>query len=305
MHESRDIEELLHWAYVQELPKKHISSSEANWNRISRYGFLGGVNTDHGAAQRYPHHGVPHGDAIKIEEAVDALGEADWQRDFQHIAGELCALVSVNELFPKIAKRHTVRGRVKLQTPPDGRGLRCEVKERARDVFLMSTINVSALVARHAFMATRPAWPRGIPQPHQIPGKRGPAIVGECRGKNLYTKGSYCPLRWSPSPVEIVLRRADYHVWHKALVRLSQTLTLSEYRALPPRASPAPWLGDEKPYRVWSYAVERASPLPLGPQRKRASLPTKKPRNSEVRDVRLTGGKNLASSQHSETGSDE
>lgn len=290
MKESREIESLLTWAYLHELPKRHISSAEANWNRISQYGYLGGVNTDHGAAQRYPHHGVPHKDAEIIEKAVDALGIADWQHDFEHIAGELAALVSVNELFPKIAKPATIAGKAEVAPAPDGRGVRSIVLEKPRDVLLVRTINVSALVTRHAFMGTRPDWPKGIPQPYQIPGRRGPLISGECRGKNLYTAGSYCFLRWAPSPVEIVLGRADYHVWHQALARLAASLNLSEHRALPPDASPAPWLEGEKVHRVFSYAVANQKPLPLKPQRPRAGAPPKRSRKIATHALEVDRG---------------
>jgi hypothetical protein len=258
---------------------------------MSQYGSLGGVNPDEsnfagGGAQRYAQFGLPHPDAEEIERAVNALGKISIEQDFDIIVGELRALVSVNDLRPR--PRGRVRGRTaeagyydKDATPP---------QVRPRDVLFVSTINVTALVITHAVMGTRPKWKSGMPRPYQIPGRRGPMIVGECRSKNLYTAGSYCPLRWSPSPAEIVLGRADYHLWHRALGSLTQTLNLTEHEALPPAAPAAPWLAEQKKRAVWSHVVGKPKPLPLRPQRKKAGAPTKKPRNSKVRTVPVDEG---------------
>jgi hypothetical protein len=68
-----DIEALLVWAYRDELSKKYTSSAEAIWGRI-------GIGPAHDSdqrtatsAQRYPHFGTPHPDAIVIEDAVSNL----------------------------------------------------------------------------------------------------------------------------------------------------------------------------------------------------------------------------------------
>jgi hypothetical protein len=52
--QAHDIEFLLQWAFLHELPKRKISSAEGIWDRLSQYGSLGGINPDpgHGAAQR-------------------------------------------------------------------------------------------------------------------------------------------------------------------------------------------------------------------------------------------------------------
>jgi hypothetical protein len=98
-------------------------------------------------------------------------------------------------------------------------------------VLIFKSINVAALVTSHAIMRTRPDWTSVDPKPLPVPASHGCGnkIVGECRGKNHYTNGTYCPLRWLPSPIGVVLGRADYHVWREALVKLSQTLELTEH----------------------------------------------------------------------------
>jgi hypothetical protein len=284
-----DIEQLLTWAYVDELPKRKISSAEGIWDGIAEYGQRGGIDVGHSAAQRYPHFGLPHPDAEEIERAVAALGIISIEEDFDLVVGDLRALVTVNDFKPRpriLGGGKTVPGGGYYEEGTMPPMIASLAANRPRDVLVMRSINVAALVTQHAVMGTRPKWKDGNPLPYQIPARRGPMIIGECRGRNLYTAGSYCPLRWAPSPVEIVLGRADYHLWRRGLVSLAQTLELKEHIALMPKASPAPWLTPEEKMRVLSsYPIARQKPLPLAPQRKRTGSPPKKPKNSKVRSL--------------------
>jgi hypothetical protein len=95
---SVDIEKLLQWAYLDELPKRQILSTEGVWDRLQQYGSLGGINPDPGGsgnAQRYAQFGLPHPDAEEIERAVGALGQASIEDNYDVIVGELAALVTV------------------------------------------------------------------------------------------------------------------------------------------------------------------------------------------------------------------
>jgi hypothetical protein len=276
-----DVELLIRWAYLDELPKKKISSAEGVWDAVREYGQRGGIDVGQSGAQRYPHFGLPHPDAELIEKAVDCLGQFSIEQDFAMIVGELGGLISVNDFRPRKAVR--VPGKTteagyydKDAMPP---------AFAPRDVILLNTINVAALVTTHAVMGTRPDWTSAQPRPFQTPALhgRGAKIVGECRGKNLYTAGSYCPLRWSPSPIEVVLGRADYHVWRQALIRLSQTLELKDHEALPPAASAMPWLKPDEKHRVFSYAIGKQRPLPLKPSRPHPFPPYKNPKASKAR----------------------
>lgn len=288
LKERVDIELLLQWAYLDELPKREISSAEGVWDGIREYGQRGGIDIGGGGAQRYPHFGLPHKDAELIELAVGALGSASIDSDYDLIVGEFAALVSVNDFKPRravrIAGKTSEAGYYDKDTMPPA--------FEPRDIFVLNTINVAALVTTHAVMRTRPDWSSAQTRPYQTPALhgRGTKIVGECRGRNLYTAGSYCPLRWSPSPVQVVLGRADYHVWRQALTKLSETLDLTEHEALPPAASATPWLEAEEKQRVWSYAVARQRPLPLKPQRKRAGPPLKKSNKDKGRAVEVDKG---------------
>jgi hypothetical protein len=51
-----------------------------------------------------------------------------------------------------------------------------------------------------------------------------------CEGRNRYSWGSYCPLRWEPSPIDIALARAEYAAWHRGLATLADTLQLDTSR---------------------------------------------------------------------------
>lgn len=278
---SKDIEALLRWAYLDELPKRQISSAEGVWQGIAEYGQRGGIDVGHSAAQRYPHFGAPHPDAELIEKAVGALKPVSIEEDFDAIVGELGSLVAVNDFRPRLGVRvpgvATTAGYYDKKTMPPSFA--------PRDVIAVRTINVAALVTTHAVMGTRPDWTSAQPRPYQTPAAhgRGPKIIGECRGKNLYTAGSYCPLRWSPSPIDVVLGRADYHVWRRALTSLAETLELTSHIPLLPAASAMPWQAPEKPSRIFSYAVAKQAPLPLKPQRKRAGPPLKKSRKNKGR----------------------
>jgi hypothetical protein len=81
---------------------------------------------------------------------------------------------------------------------------------------MVNTINLSALVTRHAIKGSRPDWWDEQPVAQRTPAKNGgnAAIIGECKGKNVYTTGSYCPLQWSPSPASVIASRAEYALWH-------------------------------------------------------------------------------------------
>ncbi|MGH6875947.1 MAG: hypothetical protein ACREHV_01075 [Rhizomicrobium sp.] len=309
-----DIEALVQWTYLEELPKRQISSAEGIWDRLAAYGSLGGVNPDvshfaGGGAQRYAQFGLPHPDAEAIEKAVAQLGSVavDWARDFHIIAAELAELVDISGVggphgrfragpadsgytrgsleqhialdeFNYIKPHH--EGKVRV-------GLRARAAfDRPRDVIAVSSINLPALVQTHALKRSRPQWQNDSPVPVPVHSGRGFAIVGECRGKNLYTEGSHCPLAWSPSPLSIVLERAEYFLWHQALTTLAETLELNEHEATKPAASAAPWIEGEETRPPIKQTADRKGfllPFPSEAERPRAGPPLRFSKYSEVR----------------------
>jgi hypothetical protein len=305
-----EIEKLLQWAYLDELPKRQISSAEGVWDAVREYGQRGGIDVGHGAAQRYPHFGLPHRDAEEIERQVAQLGSltVDWDSDFDLIAWDLAGLVSINELAaprrPRFADGGSGRDAKQLDKASladftyvsEGkfmRGVRASpIRDDARDVIAVNSINVAALVHLHAIRRTRPFFSSDQVWPAKIPAERGGAakIVGECRGKNVYTMGSYCPLQWSPSPIRVLFDRAEYLIWWYALTTLAKRLELSEHQALKPAANPAPWIEPEIAHRTFRQRSIPIRYFPREPERPRAGPPPEKPRNSKVRIVDFDKG---------------
>lgn len=144
---SVEIEKLLQWAYLNELPKRTLSSAEGIWDRLAQYGSLGGVNPDPGGsgnAQRYAQFGLPHRDAELIEVAVGRLGRApfDWNRDFDRVADELSALVTVNDVRRGLRTPPKDQFRAIIGAGDYGRGTSSRVRRHApRDVLMMNTVN--------------------------------------------------------------------------------------------------------------------------------------------------------------------
>ncbi len=286
---ARCIEKLLHWTYIDELPKRKLSSAEGIWDGIAEYGQRGGIDVGHGAAQRYPHFGLPHKDALIIEKAVAALPSVviDWAKDYEALAADLAPLVSVNDLDGRIKRLQEdemgfpiieeVRfENTRISRPKEG-GLRSH--PAPRDVLLVNTIDVETLVFTHACKGDRPSRWR-VTEMRAVPtlAERGPhaKIIGRRTGRNYYEAGSHCPLRWSPSPIAIVLARANYVAWYRALAQLARSLQLTEHLALPPSMAEFPWL-DDAPVRPVIGPLIRIGgpPLPLNPARKLAG-PRKK-----------------------------
>jgi hypothetical protein len=95
----------------------------------------------------------------------------------------------------------------------------------------------------HAIKASRRDGREDPPLPSMVPARKGPnAMVGERRGRNLYTMASYCSLRSDPSPLSIVSSRPEYVAWHHGLTVLAETARLERFVLLPPKAPQTPWL---------------------------------------------------------------
>lgn len=281
-----DIETLLHWAYRDELSKRQTSSAEGIWDRILEDGQRGGVDKGHGAAQRYSHFGLPDPDAELIERAVGSLEDLviDWPESFDTIAAELSGLISVNDMARRDhSNQRTPKGSwgkagTKALKGWWGDKAAQPLHDKPRDILMLGGLRTSALVTMHAIRGTRPDWVEDSPEPSMIPALKGPnaMIVGECKGKNLYSAGSFCPLKWSPSPMSIVSSRAEYVAWHNGLNRLANTLQLAKFIPLLPKASPTPWLEEaEEGLRVMpveptsTNSVRAWGTLPLNPSRGR------------------------------------
>lgn len=282
-----EIEKLLHWAYRDELSKRMTSSAEGIWDKIAEDGKRGGIDPGHGAAQRYSHFGLPHRDAEWIEKAVSSLPDAtiNWDREAERILGPLVNLVDPRSR--QAVASSPVRTPVAGWTTRDGR-IRREIVDRPRDVIMVRSLRTSALVTMHATMGNRPDWREDQPRPQMISRGSKVVIVGECRGKNLYTTGSYCPLEYVPSPLAIAEARADYLAWWRGLKRLVESdLLLEDFEPLMPEAVEMPWITPDPVMTLVSPGTPRKfSKLPLGPERKLAGPRKRFPKGGEVRVIR-------------------
>jgi hypothetical protein len=297
-----DTEKLVAWAYQDELSKRSVSAAEGIWDKIQENQHHGGIDPGHSAAQRYAHFGLPDADAERIEREVGLLEDMviDWPSSFDAVAADLKGLISVNDLTKREAKPRTPHvgwgqaGTKAIKAFFGKDGARAH-EDRPRDVLMVGSLRTSALVTMHAVRGTRPDWIEDTPNPEMIPALKGPnaMIVGECRGRNLYSIGAYCPLKWSPSPLSILSSRAEYVAWHHGLVELSRTLNLSKFTPLPPKASPTPWLDAEREAEgnVIRLPVEgHYGTLPLHPARDRMGPPKRSPRAGPVRYPREACG---------------
>ncbi len=279
-----EIQALLEWTFRTELPKRQISSAEGIWRDVA----IGaaGIGGDGGSAQRYPHHGLPHDDALLIEAAVAGLPMwmCDWSESLPDIMGDLAGLLTVNDL----RREQEERGRITQSSWPAKAyakaGGRAQATNTPRDVILVGSIDIEALVVSHARQGTRPDWCAGGPTCHSTPSRNDPSramITGECRGRNLYATGSCCPLSWRPSPLTIATARADYLAWWRGLVMLADTLELNEHAALPPAAPQLPWFDAEPSVSLYGQrSPPKMRTLPLKPQRKTAG-----PTRGQAEDV--------------------
>lgn len=233
-----DIELILRWAFRDELSKRSISSADGIWDRLTF-----GVGRDSGqrtatAAQRYPHFGVPHEDAELVEAAIAKLPdvEINWKKRGRFIMGDFYGLLD------------------------------------AQAALSIGRFSAAAWVTQHAACGTRPRWQTEPLRCYSTPAPRGPGvmIVGECRGHNLYTSGSYCPLRWEPSIVSVAIARAEYVVWFDALRALVEALggMLALFEPTGPGASPDPWRNPDPEASV----IASQFPVPT------KALPLKHPR---------------------------
>ena len=227
-----DVEQLIRWAYRDELIKRQTSAADGLWDTIALG--LGRDGDSPSGAQRYAYIGEPHPDAELVEREIATLGNVviDWPKRGLFIMGDLLGLLD------------------------------------AHATLTIGYFSARAWVIQHASMGTRPRWQMETPRCYSTPAARGPGvmIVGECRGHHLYSTGSHCPIRWEPPIRDIAIARAEYVVWHDALSALARVLSgkLERYEPTGPEASPNPWHNPDVIPVVLPSKIQRSlKPLPL------------------------------------------
>jgi hypothetical protein len=220
MKRAIDIEQLLVWAFVEELPKRNLSSAEANWDNISRFGGMGGVAIgESNTPQRYAAVSAPHPDAVIIGHQVDGLAE---------LMGGSNGMVSIDYRGSRPMLFGDMAG------PP---GLPLQLRP----------FNVVALVKSMAVLRKRPVWYVGkVRLTRSIAANGRGLFIGQMLRKGRYSTGSFCPIGYSPSLLQIAEARAEYLLWHRALVELRSALADSLLAHAPqfPEAPQTPWIED-------------------------------------------------------------
>lgn len=236
MKKQIGVEALLSWTYRDELPKGYergetFAGSSSSVSPMFRLADLGTRVDEWNTEPGFPAAmGQPHPDSLMVDAAVERLPDVglDWAQSRPRLMHDLVAW-----------------------TRPD-------------DPILSSmSFQPKALVQVHAKMGTRPIWDLGPPKVVRILGKNGKPklefladdgvtlIEGRTTGRH-YGPGARCPLRLEPEPREIACARAEYVVWHQALLQVTRTLRawkLHDHEVLPPTAAPEPWIVNPEPKR--------------------------------------------------------
>lgn len=223
MKRAIDIEQLLVWAYCDELWKRDVSSAEANWDNISKWGASGCVVAREGnsSPQRYASISAPHPDAIIIDRQVCDLAQ---------LLGGMRGTVTIDYHH----SREILFGSL-LAYAPEAMALR--------------PYKIAEIVKSAAHLKRRPTWNVGRIRISRVLGPNGkPKLLNETgrdpvRPNGKYNEGSYCALVLDPTVREIGETRAEYLLWHRALVELRSALADSLVAHTPtfPEAPQTPW----------------------------------------------------------------
>ncbi len=249
------IQELLTWAFCNELPKAGMVEGAGPSMACGSAGFaefaeLGTIidrsPNAFGVIPMFSYEGEPHDDAVKVGQAVRALDEhdfeiaanwnpfADWKDDHGLIAAETSRII--RDLQESRNARLNGRQIVSLVTS-------CAVLKRGPD---WSAVEPRVVPISHN--GKDPAWfvkrrckdSLGRPMDREVDGfdyqKRRPV------------KGAYHKYRLDGSIIASVLSRLEYQIWQSALETLCERLSgrLEAHDLLPFRPVRQPWLTGRK-----------------------------------------------------------
>lgn len=238
-----DIEDVLRWAYRDELPKRRdeYDGPMREFPSVSpmfAMAALGGRVENFSREPGFPAAmGEVHPDALVVEAAVLALSRYADHR----FAGELGLLTNL----PAGLDEHGAMNRAMARIVDL---VRIKARLGARPCFAKSP-EPAALVGKN-----------GKVQVHVI--RNGVAQACGAEGKDRYPAGAYCTLVWDDAQA-ILFERAEYAAWWAGLDLLAHELTgkLVSISVLPPSAAQRPWAGEidlGKPVRVLDSPSSRA-----------------------------------------------
>lgn len=250
------IEELLNWAFVQELPKQGAFEAmgpgfSQAWSLMQDVAALGttvdtspkgyGAINQFGVVTDFVYLGFPHADAVKVGEAVKAfdgqvgldIGQdwnpfSNWQDEHGLIAAEVASVIEAVKARPELSNgRHVV-----------------------------------SLVTTCAVLGRGPDWHADEPEAEIVGAQGKPlwfvqekvrtatnrVVTQEVDGRDARTRrpkpGAYRKYRLDRSLRGSALSRLDWQLWQSALVSLRNDLAgrLEAFDLLPFHPSRAPWL---------------------------------------------------------------
>jgi hypothetical protein len=272
-----DIEQLLAWAYVEELPKR----GPGGLSGLSRM-------LDYGTSIDISHHetepiafGEPHPDALLLDYHVRSLPPVRFTTAMaRHLLGALLAPYLMREVV------HTVKTIMIRRGDRDIAGIvGAERTEQITEVEKRE-LSPAALIAVHARLGNRPNWQVGPWRITRVNGKNNKPIVHGISRGHRYNTGAYCPLQLAPSAETIARARFEYAVWWMSLMELAESCRLSAHVALPPRAAAEPWVtGEEAPEKIHRGGEAQ---IPEQRQRHFVKLPPLRTRSGKAVRVPLT-----------------
>ena len=253
-----DIEDVLRWAFREELPKRRDEDGGTYMREYPSVSpmfamcALGGRVENFSREPGFPlAMGEPHPDALLVEAAVLELQEFAGHR---FPAGPLGLLTNLpQDLDEHAAVAQAMEQLVDL--------VRIKARLGARPTFAASPIPAAIVDSRGRprvliLRTEMRADVEGRLRPHPVEQPCG------AEGKDRYPKGAYCQLHWD-DPKSILIERAQYAAYWAALDLLAHRLAgkLASIGVLPTAAAQRPWAGDVdagKPRRILDNPSSRA-----------------------------------------------
>jgi len=305
-----DIEALLRWAYREELPKAAAGGDETfvfrlrtGWGGVEKMGELLALVQEPDLCNRFglfpdAMEREPHPDAVRVFDAVEALGglvyemPEEWNpiADLGDLGADGPAAIdrAMRMLTTTVAFDEEGVEVSPHVTPAEGEVVH-KVAQMRR--------SPARIVIRHALLGGCPTWEADRPERIVVmnPMGRGPAWF---RKIMVTSDGAFAPARYEvevdgfdykrrrpyadayqktfldPDPVDVVVCRAEYEIWHYCLVRLVDDLQgLSAHHVRPSHRAARPWEEGEKGSRLLPSLLR---PAPSPPESRAARRGRKK-----------------------------
>jgi hypothetical protein len=260
------IENLLIWAFTQELPKKGAGNSgpgvaASAWEAFADMIVLGTVidktPNGYGVIASYVYEGEPHADAIAVGEAVRALADLrgfdvgegwnpfpEWTDEHRLVAIEVDRVIG-----HEIGRSGTINGKQIVNLVTSSAILKRGPDWRADEPKAVMVMNKG-----------KPAW--FVKRWHRD--RTGNRLLFEDNGfdqkRQKPMQGAYRKWRLKHPLTGVVKARLDWQLWQDALAVLAATLAgrLSEHEILPFWPIRQPWLTQRIPRPV-EQPIENAA----------------------------------------------